>query len=312
VTPGSINVIRPPTSLATTGVPQAEDSNATSPKLSERLGTSTTSDARIHVESSWCDWGATKLTCRSRPPPRPGGGAGRASIDRPVPRAPDNRQHGVASRARSSINVSKSQVDALQGLEATDEEQHRVLTLDARRAGLGVDSPGRRRRVRRRGARRARARIGVIEATNCSARPGNWRAPRRRRRRLAASWKARSSGFTFVEIGLHALKRVEGHDERNAELVLKAVAGQTTEPVVRVDGVGSPVTTKERRDRVGELRDVVGETFAIERGGWPGRDVVDSKTGSTCTVSRSWVLSRRRIDVDVCPSRARALESSRT
>jgi hypothetical protein len=39
------------------------------------------------------------------------------------------------------------------------------------------------------------------------------------------------------------------------------------------------VTTKERRDRVGELRDVVGETFAIERGGWPGRDVVDSKTG---------------------------------
>jgi len=34
VTPGSINVIRPPTSLATTGVPQAEDSNATSPKLS--------------------------------------------------------------------------------------------------------------------------------------------------------------------------------------------------------------------------------------------------------------------------------------
>ena len=86
-------------------------------------------------------------------------------------------------------------------------------------------------------------------------------------------------GFTFVEFGLHALERVEGHDERDTQFVLEPVTGQTTQPVIRVDGVGGPVTAKERRDRVGELRDVIRQALTIKRGGRPGRDVVDAKTG---------------------------------
>jgi hypothetical protein len=67
LTPGSIKVLSPPTSLATTGVPHPELSRATSPKLSDLEGTSVTSAARIHVESSWWAWGATKHTWSMTP-----------------------------------------------------------------------------------------------------------------------------------------------------------------------------------------------------------------------------------------------------
>ena len=46
LSPSSTSVSRPPTPLATTGMPHADASSATSPKLSLRLGTTTTSAAR--------------------------------------------------------------------------------------------------------------------------------------------------------------------------------------------------------------------------------------------------------------------------
>src|SRR5450631_1164581 len=53
---------------------------------------------------------------------------------------------------------------------------------------------------------------------------------------------------------------------------------QSAEPVIRVDRVRDTRALEESGHAVGELRDVVGEFLAVERGGGTGRDEVDAKS----------------------------------
>ena len=85
-------------------------------------------------------------------------------------------------------------------------------------------------------------------------------------------------GLGFKGVRLHPFEGVEGHHERNVQLMLKPVPRQTAEPVVGVDRVGRARATKEGLERIGVLAHVLGEFLATERPRRTGRDVVDSKT----------------------------------
>src|SRR4029079_1873011 len=65
--PSRTTVVRTPTAAATTGVPVASASTATSPKDSLYDGTATSVAAAYHWASSACETGGTKRTTSVRP-----------------------------------------------------------------------------------------------------------------------------------------------------------------------------------------------------------------------------------------------------
>ena len=215
-------------------------------------------------------------------------------------RSPDDRQHRVAAPPTKLDQRLQSQVHAFESLEATDEEQHGVFALDAQ-GPAGLRPVARRKKcVLHAEGHDVHARgLGVIEAhelfgLHLTTGEDGIGAGENRRLLEGAVF-----GLALVEFGLHALEGVEGHDQGDTQLVLETMTGQSTQPVVRVDGVGRPVTAKERRHRVGELGHVIGESFAIERRGRTGRHEVNAKTGLDVDRVAHLSVVATGVDVDV-------------
>ena len=111
--PSRTAVVSPPTAAATTGVPVACASMATSPKLSLYDGTQTSVDAAYQSTSSSCATGGTNRTegrCRA---PRPGAPASRAARARsrtgrrPPRRSATSAARGAARAARRPRAASR-------------------------------------------------------------------------------------------------------------------------------------------------------------------------------------------------------------
>ena len=142
---------RPPTSVATTGVPQACASRATRPNDSLWLGTATTSAARVPVAQAVAGrrrGGSKRTTRRCRASAR--GPAGRWARASPLPLGPPTTATTRRSRRAGSCSQQprggvQQDVGRLERLDAPDEQQQDGIGRHAEAgAGAAVASPGRK------------------------------------------------------------------------------------------------------------------------------------------------------------------------
>ena len=240
----------PPTALATTGMPHAAASRATSPKLSLRLGTTTTSAARYQLDRMWCGCGATNRTRSATPSSAARRRAAAASASPSTPLAPPTMTSTASGMRRQRGEGADGHVGRLQRLDAPDEQDDRPVdgqpdgapragpvaggeegVLDGRRDDL--DAPG---RVAVQAAElalllRAADADGVAAADDVGLGPV---APRR---------------LEVAALGLDPGQRVERRHERHVEGVLEAVPDDAAQPVVAVDDVDARARRRGARAR---------------------------------------------------------------
>ena len=236
----STRVRRPPTAAATTGVPQAAASRATSPNDSERLGTrhdvgrpvvgSTAGGAGAgRTKRIWSATprSATSVSMRS---------TSACALAAAGPADHDQRGVGPAKRGEGAHR----DVEALERLDATDEEQHR--TVAEREVGEGAPGPGpvagREEGVVDAGRHDLDARrVGAVEPHELV---GLGRAVGEDGVGAADDLglgPTRRPGLGVAGLGLHPGEGVERRHQRQVELVLEPVPGDARQPVVGVEGV---------------------------------------------------------------------------
>ena len=191
----------------------------------------------------------------------------------------DDGQTGVAAPASLGDQGLEGQVHPLEGLEAADEEQHGLVDVApeglARRALVARGEEGvlhaQGHHVHPRG-------VGVVvldELGGLDVAAGEHRVGAGEDGGLLVGAVLR---LALEVIGLHPLEGVKGHQQRDVQLVLEAVPGESAQPVVGVDGVGAAVRLDVGGHLVGEGLDVVAQLLAAQDARGSGVQVVHPET----------------------------------
>ena len=252
------DVEQPPTALATTGMPHAAASSATSPKLSLRLGTITTSAARYQLDRMWCGSGATKRT-RSSTPSSTARRRDASSVAVDAARPTDDDEQRVAV-GREPGEGADGEVGRLQRLQPADEEQHGTVRRQTDRPAGAVAVAGGEEGVLD-GWRHdldATGRIAV-QAAELALLLGATHAHGVAAADHLGFGAVAPRRFEVAALGLHPGERVERRHERDVEGVLQPVADHAAQPVVAVHNVDTGAVAHVVEHTVGECVELVGE-----------------------------------------------------
>ncbi len=189
-------------------------------------------------------------------------------------RAADDDEQGVGPAAGDLGEGTDGDVEALEGLDAPDEQQDGAAGLQTEGGAGAALVTGREEGVQHpRGDDLDPGGVGAVVSDEVV---GLGRA--RRRDRVGAGDDLGLGVDPALRLGiaglrLHPGERVERRHERQVELVLEPVTGHAREPVVGVDGVeGARAEVGE--DALGELVDGAGQVLLREVDG-PSGDVDD-------------------------------------
>ncbi len=154
-------------------------------------------------------------------------------------RSADDREHRVTTTGAQFNECLQGEVHALEGLQASHEEQQRRHTVKAQ--GVTRLGPVARREERvldTEGHDVDALGVGVVELHELfglDLATGEHRVGAGEDRRLLKGALLR---FGFEVLSLDSLQGVKRHDERDVQFVLQTMTDQPAQPVVRVDRVG--------------------------------------------------------------------------
>ncbi len=157
-------------------------------------------------------------------------------------------------------------VEPFERLDAPDEEQHRMVAEPERGPRAAAIARREERVIDTRGHDLDATGCGAVEAVELGGFLGAAREDRVGTAHDLDLGALASLRLLISRLGLDASEGVERRHEREVELVLEAVPGETREPVVRVDDVGAVTALEVVAHPIGERVDGLGQGLLREVG----------------------------------------------